>query len=102
MVGGDLFATGLNAHAPSQYKFELGRKWESLEGFAGLADGHDGSVGFRIEGDGRELWRSDSKPSLQHFRIDVAKVDVLSLNADNGGNGKAADWVKWTDLLLTR
>jgi hypothetical protein len=103
-VNGRLFARGLYAHAPSIYTYDLGKKWRRLTGFAGMADGHAGSVGFTISGDGKQLWHSekpfDSKPLS--FKLDVSNVRELTFVVDDAGDGNGADWGVWTDLELHR
>ncbi|HZI31384.1 MAG TPA: NPCBM/NEW2 domain-containing protein, partial [Candidatus Binatia bacterium] len=58
---GHLYATGLYAHAPSEYVFDLGGKWKELRGEAGLHTLQQpyGSVIFIIKTDGKEVFRSD-------------------------------------------
>ncbi len=104
VVGGQLFARGLYAHAPSKYTYELGGKWKRLSGVAGLADGNDGSVVFVIVGDGKELWRSKkvTDASLPAFDVDVAGVQELLLQVEDAGNGNSSDWGVWADPQLTR
>ncbi|WP_425619202.1 NPCBM/NEW2 domain-containing protein [Anatilimnocola sp. NA78] len=104
LVGGQLFARGLYAHAPSSYTFQLGGKWKRLSGQAGLADGNDGSVVFVIQGDGKELWRSKkiSDASLPTFDVDVSTVQELKLIVEDAGNGTASDWGVWVSPQLKR
>ena len=103
-VGDRLFASGLYAHAPSNHTYELGGKWQTLTGLAGLADGHGGSVVFVISGDGKELWRSKkiADASLPRFEINVREVQELTLQVEDGGNGTNSDWGVWCDLSLRR
>lgn len=103
-VGDRLFARGLYAHAPAQHVYELGGKWQTLTGSAGLADGHGGSVVFVIMGDGKELWRSRkvTDTSLPQFEIKVRDVQELTLQVEDSGNGNNGDWGVWCDLKLSR
>lgn len=103
-VGGQVFARGIHAHAPSRYDYDLGGKWKRLRGKAGLADGNDGSVVFVIEGDGRELWRSKriADSSLPAFDVDVSDVQQLSLRVEDAGNGNRSDWGVWVEPKLER
>jgi hypothetical protein len=104
IIAGRPFARGLYAHAPSMYRYDLGGKWKRLTGFAGMADGHRGSVIFRIAGDGVELWRSPktTASSLHSISIEVTQVRELKLLVEDSGDGAAADWGIWTDLKLGR
>lgn len=101
---GELFARGIFAHAPARHAYQLGGKWETLKGKAGLAQGNDGSVVFVIEGDGKELWRSPLvKPeNLQSFEVSVKGVQQLQLHVEDGGNGAGSDWGLWLEPMLTR
>lgn len=103
-VGDRLFARGLYAHAPSHHTYELGGKWQTLSGSAGLAAGHSGSVVFVIKGDGKELWRSKkiTDASVPHFDISVRDVQELRLQVEDGNDGSNSDWGVWCDLKLTR
>ena len=101
-IAGKTFARGLYAHAPSNYTYELGEKWDNLTGYAGLADTHGGTVVFVIKGDGRELWRSErtSEGDLHRFEVSVTGVRELSLIVDDAGDGNGADWGVWGDVKL--
>jgi hypothetical protein len=101
---GDLYARGLFAHAPARHAYQLGGKWQTLKGKAGLAQGNDGSVVFVIEGDGRELWRSPLvKPgNLQSYEVSVKDVQQLQLRVEDGGDGAGSDWGLWLEPVLGR
>ncbi len=101
---GELFARGIFAHAPARHTYQLGGKWETLKGKAGMAQGNDGSVVFVIEADGRELWRSPVvKPeNLQTFEVPVKGVQQLQLRVEDGGNGAGSDWGLWLEPVLSR
>jgi hypothetical protein len=101
-ISGQLMPKGLYAHAPSRYTYELGRKWETLSGTAGLADGHDGSVDFIILADGKELWRSQRGTSISSFQLDVRQVNQLTLVTEDAGDGNGSDWGLWGNLKLER
>jgi hypothetical protein len=103
-VAGKTFARGLYAHAPSNYTYDLGERWDKLTGYAGLADAHGGSVEFRIVGDGRELWRSKRtvEGDLHRFELSVQGVRELSFIVDDSGDGNGGDWGVWGDLKLER
>lgn len=104
MVGGELFARGIYAHAPSAYVYDLGGKWNRVSGQAGLADGNGGSVVFVIQGDGKELWRSskigDSR--LASYDVDVSGVKQLTLSVEDAGDGTGSDWGVWAEPRLAR
>lgn len=96
--GSRLFPRGLYAHAPASHVWNLGGKWKSLEGHAGLPDGHHGgSCVFVVKADGKELWRSpETGPgALRSFNLDVAGVTNLELIVEDAGDGNGADWGCW-------
>jgi hypothetical protein len=103
---GKIYATGLYAHAPSRYVYDLGGKWERLHGEAGLHTIHQpyGSVAFVIKTDGKEAFhsaviRGSTKVS---YAIDVKGVKTLELVVEDGGDGNGGDWGLWLDPTLSR
>ena len=103
-VGGQLFARGLYAHAPSKHTYDLAGKWNRITGSAGLADGNEGSVIFVIEGDGKELWRSKkiTDASRAEINLDVSNIKELTLIVEDSGNGNSNDWGVWVEPNLER
>lgn len=103
-AGGRLFANGLYAHAPATYTYRLDGKWKSLAGDCGLADGRDGSVTFRILGDGKELFASKTVKDgkVLPFQVDVTGVKEIQLITGDGGDGPRSDWAVWLDPKLSR
>ncbi|MHB9130482.1 MAG: ankyrin repeat domain-containing protein [Armatimonadota bacterium] len=87
------------AHARSDYAYQLGRKWRTLSGYYGLDRPSDnkGSVVFVINGDGRELLRSETiKGSVARpFQVDVSGVQELHLIVEDGGDGITSDHGIW-------
>lgn len=100
----ELFSTGLYAHAPSTYTWILGKKWSRLQGRAGLAQGHDGSVVFSILGDDKPLWQSKiiKASQLADFDIDTTNVEKLDLQVSDAGDGRRSDWGLWLEPKLIR
>lgn len=73
---------GLLAHAPSRLVYNLkGKNFKAFRGGVGLADRQNGKVKFRILGDGKELWSSETispeKGSYQTASYSVS-VDGIS------------------------
>lgn len=103
---GRVYATGLFAHAPSKYFFDLGGKWKSLNGEAGLHTAHQpfGSVRFIINADGKEVFRSEIIRGAKKaaYKINVANVRKLELIVDPTADGKSNDWGLWLDPVLSR
>lgn len=101
--GGDLFETGLYAHAPARHVYRLDGKWQSLSGSAGLASGHPGSVQFEIQADGQSLWKSATvKSGTVTFDVKLDGVKQFELLTHTTDDGAGADWGLWLEPMLTR
>jgi hypothetical protein len=103
---GKLYATGLYAHAPSRYVFNLDGKWNELNGEAGLHTLQQpyGSVIFIIKVDGREVFRSARIEGAKHasYKINVTDVKRLELIVDPAADNNHNDWGLWLDPTLSR
>jgi hypothetical protein len=103
---GRLYATGLYAHAPSSYVFNLGGKWSTLSGEAGLHTLQQpyGSVVFIIKADGQEVFRSAviQGGDKAKYKIKVAGVQKLELLVAPAGDSNHNDWGLWLDPILGR
>lgn len=104
IAGGRLFTDGLYAHAPSNYTYELGGKWKTLTGHCGIIDGREGSIGFQILGDGRELFKTGTLKDgkVGEFKLDLTGLEELQLITNDGGDGRGSDWGAWLDPVLGR
>ena len=94
---------GFFAHAPSRLVFDLKDKgYTALKGSAGLEDGFNGSVQFKILGDGKELWQSDpivmekGRAKTARYALDIEGVSELVLIVDDLGNATNdhSVWIK--------
>lgn len=104
---GGLYATGLYAHSPSRYVYQLGGKWKTLRGEAGLHttfQRYAFGIIFVIKTDGKEVFRSSIIRGTSHVRYDVSVTGVKTLELlvekaveRNGGN-----WGLWLDPTLFR
>ena len=103
---GKIFATGLYAHSPSRYVYDLGGKWKQLRGAAGLHTAHQphGSVVFVIKSDGKEAFRSPviRGSTKARYDIDLTGVEKLELIVDKANNGNGGNWGLWLDPTLFR
>ena len=103
--GSRLFARGIYAHAPAVHSWQLGGKWRTLRGNAGLPDGNDGgSCVFVVKADGKELWRTKKTEAgtLRSFDLKVEGVNSIELVVEDAGDGKSSDWGCWFDPELSR
>lgn len=104
MSGGEMFARGIYAHAPSLHVYDLGEKWKKFRGRVGVADGRGGSCVFVIKADEKILWQSDvlKEGKTVAFEVNVENVKSLQLIVEDGGDGKASDWGLWLNPELSR
>ena len=90
---------GLGAHAPSVVRFYLGGKCKSFTATVGVDDrGPDGTLGFRVLGDGVELEATGNMRHgnpTQYLAVPVTGVQVLVLAVDDASDGSAGDWGDW-------
>lgn len=92
-VGGQFFERGLYAHAPARHELVLDRKWRRFQTSYGLQDGHDGSVVFVVQDDGRELFRSPTirehvLPSDSRFSNGAFESVLWVLSGSGAGDGR--------------
>ena len=103
-AGGQLFKTGIYAHAPARHQYDLGGQWKALEGSAGMPSSKAGSVVFEIKGDGKSLWKSRTVKGGQvvRYAVEVEGVKLLELIVDPTNDGPGSDWGLWLEPTLTR
>ncbi|WP_367871668.1 NPCBM/NEW2 domain-containing protein [Luteolibacter sp. Populi] len=103
--GSRLFARAIYAHAPARHVWDLGGKWQTLTGNAGIPDGRDGgSCVFVVKADGKELWRSkETEPgALRSFEVSVKGAGELEFLVEDAGDGNGSDWGCWFDVGVGR
>jgi alpha-galactosidase len=105
-VAGRVFENGVGTHANSIIPLEVDGNALALSGSVGVDDetGGRGSVVFKIEADGREIWNSGlmkSKAAARDFSLEVKGVKSLDLLATDGGDGSDWDHADWGDLKIT-
>jgi len=104
---GKIYATGLYAHSPSRYVFDLGGKWRSLRGEAGLHTAfqpYAWGVVFVIKTDGREVFRSLAirGPTKPSYTVDLTGVKTLELIVEKASEQNGGNWGLWLDPVLSR
>ena len=84
---------GFFAHAGSRIVFDIKDKgYTALRGSAGLEDGFNGSVQFKILGDGKQLWQSEpivmekGRAQIARYALDIAGISELVLVVDDLGS----------------
>lgn len=104
LAGGELFETGIYAHAEASHVYNLDEAgWKTLSGACGLPAG-GGSVVFVILSDRREVFRSDriTGGAIERFQIDLSQTHRLELRTEDAGDGKSADWGLWLGMELAK
>jgi hypothetical protein len=102
-----IYATGLYAHPPSRYVFQLGGKWRRLRGTAGLLTAFQSyapGVVFVLRADGREIFRSGAIRGSQHadYDVKIAGAQTLELIVEQAQEGNGGDWALWLEPQLSR
>jgi hypothetical protein len=99
-IGGASFPWGIGVHANSELTYDLGRRFSRFCATIGLDGnaGREGTVVFRVSGDGKELYRSPvmkGGDAPAQIAVDIRGVNQLTLavgDADGSDLGDAADW----------
>ena len=104
---GKIYTTGLYAHAPSRYVFNLAGKWNRLRGEAGLHTAlHNRAYGvvFVIKTDGHEVFRSSPirGATRPRYNLDVTGVKTLELIVEKAVEQNGGNWGLWLDPTLSR
>lgn len=101
------FRHGLGTHAPSRLVYALGRGFSRFDAAVGVdAEAVPGrAVRFRVLADGQV--RADSGPlqgggPIVHLVADVTGADRLTLEVQDGGDGRDHDRADWIEPTLWR
>ncbi|WP_370936482.1 NPCBM/NEW2 domain-containing protein [Amycolatopsis sp. cg13] len=104
-IAGQVYPTGLGAHAPSSVRVFLGGSCANFSAKAGVDDETGkGSVAFEVWGDGKRLAATGV---LRHgdaaapVNVDVAGVSVLDLRVTDGGDGVDSDHADWAAAAIS-
>ena len=104
---GKIYATGLFAHSPSRYVYNLGGKWKTLRGRAGLHTSFQPyacGIVFVIKADGQELLRSPEirGPKQVSYDLSLKGVKTLELGVEQAESCNSGNWGLWLDPTLGR
>lgn len=107
-INGVNYATGIGTHAHSEIVVNLFGKADRFQAFVGVDDdvpSNEGSVAFKVYGDGQLLFDSGLMTGADAARsvdVDMIGVQQLRLVVDDGGvNGAFYDHAVWGDARLT-
>jgi alpha-galactosidase len=104
-VGGKRYEHGVGTHAVSTLRIGLGGKAERFTATVGVDDeiGKQGSVTFKISGDGKVLWESGvlrgGDPGKE-VSVELRGVKTLILSAGDAGDGMNYDHADWADAKI--
>jgi alpha-galactosidase len=105
-IGGKKFEHGLGTHAVSTLYIDLKDGPEKFTAFVGVDDEtkpNQGSVVFRISGDGRELWKSKTMKTgraPEKVEVSLKGIKTLLLSVGDAGNGIDYDHADWADAVI--
>ena len=106
-IGGQRYERGLGTHAQSSLIVDLQGHALSFRAAVGVDDemrGHPGSVEFRVVGDARELWRSETLrvgDAAESVDVDLRGIHLLTLIVTDAGDGIDSDHADWADAEFT-
>ena len=103
-LAGQEYARGIGTHPPGGFWIELAGRATRFHAVCGVDDeaGDEGSIEFRVLGDGRELWSTVLRgpdPSAT-VDVDLSGVEVLCLEVGTTPDGYGYDHADWCDAWI--
>lgn len=107
MLDGRYYDKGIGAHSYSSLTYKLTESFEKFVARIGIDDSvrPRGSVVFRVEGDGSELYQSNvltGHAESEHVVLSISGVSELTLIVDYGDELDLADRANWAAARLIR
>ncbi len=104
-IGGTKFERGLGTHANSTFRIDLNGRAQRFTAEVGVDDevGHQGSVTFKVIGDGKVLWTSGllrGGDAAKPVSVSLHGVKTLVLDVD-GGDDISYDHADWADAMIS-
>jgi alpha-galactosidase len=104
-LDGKRFEHGLGTHANSIFRIALGGKAERLIATVGVDDevGKQGSVVFKVTGDGKTLWESGvlrGGDPAKNVSVALDGVKLLVLTVGDAGDDRNFDHADWADARI--
>jgi hypothetical protein len=102
IIGGKTFTVGFGTHSVSRLYIKLDRKASLFVANVGVDDagGRQGTVKFRVIGDGKTRWTSGvmrAGEPAKPVSVDVRGIRYLTLEVTDGGDGISGDHADWAD-----
>ena len=106
-LDGKTYDRGIGVHADATLEYDIGGGYETFAATIGIDDAvrPRGTVRFRVEGDGRELFDSGivtGEHEARNIVVDVRGVSRLSLVVLNGDGLDLSDHADWADARLIK
>jgi alpha-galactosidase len=104
-IDGKRFEHGFGTHANSTLRIALAGKGEQFTATVGVDDevGQQGSVIFKVVGDGKTLWESDlvrGGDPAKSVAVDLHGIKTLILLVTDGGDGVNYDHADWAEAKI--
>jgi alpha-galactosidase len=104
-LGGQAYAKGIGAHAPSEIDVYIGGACSSFSADVGVDDevGDQGQVDFQVFADGEKVADSGNvagADAAKHVQASLAGAQFLRLVITDGGDGMNFDHADWAAAQL--
>ncbi|MCA9240230.1 MAG: NPCBM/NEW2 domain-containing protein, partial [Planctomycetales bacterium] len=102
-LNGVTYAKGLGVHSYSEVTYDLSGQYTRFVSDIGIDDEANGTVVFRVLGDGVELYNSGTMAGTTPTKtvdVEVLGVNELKLIVEENGDGNGMDHADWADAKL--
>lgn len=104
---GKTYARGIGTHSNSEIVYNLNGEYKRFKSSVGVdaETGVNGSVSFKIYGDGRVLFDSGvikGRDKAQNIDVDITGVNELKLVVEDGKDGSQYDHADWAEPVITK
>ncbi|MDT4973305.1 MAG: alpha-galactosidase, partial [Pseudonocardiales bacterium] len=105
-IGGQIYAKGIGAHAPSEVDVYVGTQCTSFSSDVGVDDevGTNGSVDFQVWADGSKVADSGTvtgADTAKHITANLSGATFVRLVVTDAGNGNNSDHADWAAAQVT-
>jgi len=104
-IGGQKFAHGLGTHANSVLRIAVDGRAERFSANVGVDDevGKQGSISFKVAGDGKTLWESGvvrGGDAAKAVSVPLRDIKLLILSVGDAGDGITYDHADWAEAII--